>query len=171
LFQTAIFRKFQLPISASIYPAVRARWRFFLLIHVNLEALFVALHFPIRDGVAHAVEKRAAAQIDVPDQHAAEMADMTDVVTAEAESSQEFQRGHDDYKRAHTHLDGDGKHDDLAVRKKNRAGEQHPKNRARRANGRNVGGRLTPEEKHFYDNVDETGAHAGQKVILQKTIA
>ena len=38
-----------------------------MFVDVDLEALFVALVFPIADGVADVVEERAATEIDVGD--------------------------------------------------------------------------------------------------------
>ena len=43
-----------------IHPAVRPRGRFFLLVHVHLEALLVALVFPVGNAVAHVVQERAS---------------------------------------------------------------------------------------------------------------
>src|SRR6266851_3362445 len=110
LFSSCDF-KFLLLTSVLIHPAVGARWRVLVFVHVNLEALFIALHLPVGNRVAHAVEEGAAAQINVADQHATEVAQVTDVVSAESEGAEKFQHGHGDYKRAHAHLDGNGEHD------------------------------------------------------------
>ena len=99
-----------------------------MLIHVNLETLLIALDFPIRDGVAHAVEERAAAQIDVADQHAAQVAKVSDFVAASTESEKELNGCDDGNVRPHGDSHGEGKQPDSAVRKENCVGHENSEN-------------------------------------------
>ena len=82
----------------------------FVFVDVDLEALFVALVFPIGDGVADAAEERAATEIDVGDEHAAEMADVCDVIATAAKRGEKFDGAHDGDVGAHG--DGDGQRDE-----------------------------------------------------------
>ena len=57
-----------------IDPVVGARGRILLvLVDVDLETPAVAFVLPVRDRVADAIEKRAAAKIETANEHAAEM--------------------------------------------------------------------------------------------------
>ncbi len=53
-----------------------------MFLHKNLEALAIAAILPIRNGVADAVKKRAAAEVKPAYQQAAEMAEMANLVVA-----------------------------------------------------------------------------------------
>ena len=140
-----------------------------MLVDVDLEALAVAAVLPVGDGVADVVEERTAAKIEIANQHATQVADMADVAAAKSKGAEEFERGHHHDEGAHAHLDGDGEHDDLAVRKKDGAGEQDAKDSAGRADGGDIGRRMSPEDRHGVDDdIDEASADAGQKVVLQE---
>src|SRR5258706_6966092 len=153
-------------------PVVGAGGRFFLMfVDVDLEALAVAAVLPVGDGVADAVEERAAAEIDPSDEHAAEMADVADVVATESECGDEFHRSHGNHIGAHAHFHRNRKHHHLAIRKKNSASEQHAEDSAGGADGRNISGWPTPKKRYFHDYVDDSRADASQKVILQEAIA
>src|SRR5256885_976847 len=99
------------------------------------------------------------------------MADVADIVSTQSEGSQKFERGHHDHKGAHAHLDGNGKHDDLAIRKQDGAGQENTEDRTGRSDGRNIGTWLAPEKHVFHDDVDKPCANPGEKVILKKSIA
>src|SRR5882724_4445567 len=159
-----------------IDPAVRARrrlWRLaFVFIDVDLEALAVAAILPVRQSVADTVKKRTAAQIDVADQHSAKMAEVADVVPADTEGSQELEDDHDDHEGAHAQLDRNGEHGDLAVGKKDGAGQKHSKDCSRCADCRNVRERLAPDQRNRIDHeIDQTGAHSSKEVIAQEAVA
>ena len=51
-----------------------------MFVDVNLETLAIALVLPVGDAVADIVEKRVAAEVEPPDEHATEMADVADIV-------------------------------------------------------------------------------------------
>src|SRR5215813_3321758 len=127
-----------------------------MLVHVDLEALAIALQLPVGNSVADTVQQRTTSQVEVTNQHSTEMADVTDIVSTESEGSKKFQRGHDNDEPAHAQLDRNREQDDLSIGKQNRAGEQDPKNRAGGADGRRIGWLLTPENGNRFDgDVDE----------------
>src|SRR5260370_1642948 len=120
-------------------------WFFFVLVDVDLEALASTFVLPVGDGIEDVVKERTSAKIYPADEHAAEMADVADVVATESECEDEFQCSHGNHKGAHAHFHGNRKHHYLAIRKKNGAGEQHTEDGARGADGRYVSGWPTPK--------------------------
>src|SRR5713101_9452953 len=124
-------------------PIVRSRARLLLVfVHVNFEALAIALVLPVGDGVAETVEERAATEVQPADEHAAEMTDVADTVPARAECGEEFDRAHHSDIRAHGNGHGKGYQPYAAVGKKNGVGNEDAENRAGGADGRAVGGRM-----------------------------
>ena len=93
-----------------------------MLVDVNLKAFAIALVLPVGDRVADVVEKRTPPKIDPADEHAAKMADVADVTPTESKGSEKFEDDHHNHECAHGHLDGNRKHDDLAVREHDGAG-------------------------------------------------
>src|SRR6266852_3630982 len=146
-------------------------WFLFVFVDVNLEAPAIAFVLPVGDGIADAVEERAATEIDPSDEHTAEMADVADVVATESECGDEFHCSHGNHIGAHTHFHGNWKHHYLAIRKKNGAGEQHAEDGAGGADGRDISGWPAPKKRYFHNYVDDSRADAGQEVILQEAIA
>src|SRR6266851_636954 len=144
---------------------------FFVFVDVHLEAFAIAAVLPVCDGVADAVEERAAAEIDPSDEHAAEMADVADVVATESECGDEFHRSHGNHIGTHTHFHRNRKHHYLAIRKKNGASEQHAEDGAGGADGRYISGWPAPKKRYFHDYVDDSRANAAQEVILQEATA
>src|SRR5712664_1314308 len=68
-----------------IDPIVWARgWFFLVFVDVDLEALAVAFVLPVSDRVADVVEERTAAEVEIANKHAPEMADVAYVVSAGA---------------------------------------------------------------------------------------
>ena len=55
-----------------------------MLVDVDLEALAIAFVLPVSDRVADVVEERTAAEVEIANKHAAEVADVADVVSAGA---------------------------------------------------------------------------------------
>src|SRR6266850_3014026 len=157
----------------SVDPIVRPGRRLFLvLVDVDLKALAIALVLPVGDRVADVVEEGAPAEIDPTDEHAAKMTDVTDVITPKPEGSEKFKDDHHNDVGTHGHFDGNRKHDDLAVREHDGACQKYSKNRAGGADRRYVGRWTSPENRNgIHDDVDETRAHSGKKVILEKTSA
>src|SRR3981081_2353474 len=87
-----------------INPAVGARRRLvFLLTHIHFKTLFVSLILPIRNAVAHVVEKRSAPQIDPAHEHSAEMAEMAHIVVTKSNGSQKRKNHHDGNRGAHAY--------------------------------------------------------------------
>lgn len=124
-----------------------------MFVDVDLEALFVALVFPITDGVADAVEERAATEINVGDEHAAEMADVCDVIAAAAERGEKFDGAHDGDVGAHGDRDWQRDEPDFAIGKENGVGHEDAEDRAGCADGGSDGKFAAEEEigDRFYD--------------------
>src|SRR5258708_36112590 len=77
--------RYREPAAPLIDPIVWARgWFFLVFVDVDLEALAVTLVLPVSDGVTDVVEERTAAEVEIANKHAAEMADVTCVVSAGA---------------------------------------------------------------------------------------
>lgn len=62
-------------------------WFFFVFVDVNLEAPAIAAVLPVGDGIADAVEERAAAEIDPTNEHTAEVAEVAYFVIAQPKGS------------------------------------------------------------------------------------
>ena len=116
-----------------------AGWVLFVFVDVDLEALFVALVFPIADGVADAVEEGAATQVNVSDQHAAEMADVCDVVSAAAERGEKFDGAHDGDVGAHGDRDRQRDEPDFAIGEEDGVRHENAKDCSGRADRRGDG--------------------------------
>lgn len=78
-----------------------------MLVNVHVESLAVALMLPVRNAVAHAVQKRSAPQINVADEHAPEMADVAHLVVSQSKRTEEGKRRHNGNDCAHAHRHGD----------------------------------------------------------------
>ena len=77
--------RYREPAAPLIDPIVWARgWFFLVFVDVDLEALAVAFVLPVSDRVADVVEERTAAEVEIANKHAAEMADVAYVVSAGA---------------------------------------------------------------------------------------
>jgi len=145
-----------------------------VFVDVDLEALFIALVFPITDGVADAVEERAATEINVGDEHAAEVADVCDVVAAAAERGEKFDGAHHGDVGAHGDRDGQRDEPDFAVGEEDGVGHEDAEDRAAGAD-RGSDGELAAEEEignGFDDEFDEAGADsADEKEIEEAALA
>ncbi len=106
-----------------------------MLIDINLEALAIALKFPIRNFVAQAVEIRIAAEIEIADEHAAEVADVADVAFADAERSEKSNAGHNGDDPLHFYRHRNWKKISASVREQNGAGDHDAEDCAGRADG------------------------------------
>jgi len=176
---TAAFASFRICCSSIIVrereglvdPVVGAAgWVLFVFVDVDLEALFVALVFPIADGVADAVEERAATEIDVGDEHAAEMADVCDVVAAAAERGEKFDGAHDGDVGAHGDGDGQGDKPDFAIGEEDGVGHEDAEDRAAGAD-RWSDGKFAAEEEigdGFDDEFDQAGADSADEKEIEK---
>src|SRR5947209_6815602 len=156
-----------------INPAVGARRRLvFLFTHIHFKALFVSLILPIRNAVAHVVEKRSAPQIYPADKHSAEMAEVAYTVVAKSNGSQKCKNHHDGNRGAHADGDRDEQRPDLAVGEQNGARDQNSKNCSGSSDCWHVGKGMAPKDGNgFYDDVDDAGADAGNKIILEEAIS
>src|SRR5882762_862274 len=154
----------------SVDPIVGPGRRLFLvLVDVNLKTPAIALVLPVGNRVADVVEERTPAKINPTDEHPAKMADVADVAAPQPEGSEKFKDDHHDDEGTHGHFDGNRKHHDLTVREHDGACQQDSKNRAGGTDRRHVGRRTSPENRNgIYDDVDETRADPGEKVILEK---
>src|SRR5208282_1571060 len=126
-----------------------------------------ALVAPVGNFVADAEVKRAAAQVDPADEHAAKVAQVADVVAARAEGGKEFDGSHDGDKRPHGNHDGQREEPDLAIGKKDGVGDEDAENRAGSADGRDIRGPQSP--KHgcdLHENGDDAGADATEKKVV-----
>lgn len=140
-----------------------------MLIDVNLKALAVALVFPVGHFVADTVEIGIAAQVEIADDHATEMAEMADAAFTESQRAEKCDCGHE--RDNPFHFDGNGNREKVraAIRKKNSAGDQNAEDGSRSADGGNVRDRASPEmRKRLHDHVENTGANASEKVIAQE---
>jgi hypothetical protein len=156
-----------------IDPAVGAGRRFvFVFVDVDVEFFAIPLVFPIRHFVAQAEKIRVAAQIQIADEHAAQVADVTDFVVAQAKGAEEGDGRHAGYDPFHFY--GNRNRDDVGatVGKEDGAGDENSENSARSADG----GRkrvLTPP-KHgngFNYDVENASADAGKKIVAKKAVA
>src|SRR4029077_1843198 len=126
-----------------------------MLVHVDLETSLIALHLPVGDGVAHAVQKGTAPQVYVCDQHAAEVTKVRYFVAASAESEEEFDGSNDGNIRAHGDSHGKGKKPNATVRKEDRVGHENSENGPRSTDRWNIGRPVPPKhgdrlDKHLY---------------------
>ena len=80
-----------------------------MLVNVHIESLAVALVLPVRNAVAHAVQKRSTPQINVADQHSAEVADVAHLVVSQSKRTEEGKRRHDGHDCPHAHRNGNWK--------------------------------------------------------------
>ena len=96
-----------------------------MLVDIDLEALAIASVLPVSDGVADAVEERAAAEIEPANEHPAQMTDVADVVAAGAESAEEFYGTHNCNVRPHRDCDRQGNQPNASVGKQNSIGDQY----------------------------------------------
>ena len=141
-----------------------------MFVDVDLEAFLVALVFPIADGVADAEEEGAATEIDVGDEHAAEMADVCDVVSAAAERGEKFDSAHNGDVGAHG--DGDRQRDepDFAIGEEDGVGHEDAEDCAARAD-RGSDGELAAKEEvgdGFDDEFDQAGADAADEKEIEE---
>ena len=110
-----------------------------MLVDVDLEALAIAFVLPVSDGVADVVEERTAAEVEIANKHAAEMADVADVVSAGAEGGEKFDGPHN--RHVGTHRNGDRKRiqPDAAVREEDSVGHENAKDSSRGPDGGSYG--------------------------------
>lgn len=114
-----------------IDPAVRRPGRIAAAFaHVNFKFSARSFSLPIGDGIASIEEKRTAAKVDIANQNAAEVTNVTDVVTSGTEFTEEFDGGHHADEYAHREDDRGENQSHLTIRKKHRVGDQDPKNGA-----------------------------------------
>ena len=142
-----------------------------MLVDVNLEALAIAFVLPVSDAVADVVEERTAAEIKPANEHAAEMADVTDIVSGRTEEKwyEKLQTSQEQHKRAHGHAHGQKHNADLAVGEQNGAGGENAEDCAGSADRRDVRSFVAEEYGDGLDkNFDEPRTHAGQKVIANE---
>ncbi len=147
-----------------------AGWLLFVFVYVDLEALFVALVLPVGDGVADVVEEGAAAEVDVGDEHATEVADVGDVVASAAQGGEKFDGAH--YGYVGTHGDGDREWDepDFSIGEEDGVGHEDAEDRAGCADG-GRDGKLMAEEQvgdGFYNQFDYAGTDSAYEKEIQK---
>ena len=147
----------------SVDPAVGAGWGLvFVLVDVHVEFFAVALEFPVGDFVAEPEEVGIAAEVEVADEHASEVADMADFVVAEAKGTEKSDGDHSGDDPFHFYGDGYGDDVGLTIRKENAAGDEDAEDGAGSANGGDVGIFVPPKHgKGFNDDVDNASADAG----------
>ena len=101
-----------------------------MLVDVDLEALAIAAVLPVSDGVADAIKERSSAEIEPADEHAAEVADVADIVSSRADRGEEFDSPHHRHVRTHGNGDWQGNQPDAAVGEEHRVGHENAKNSA-----------------------------------------
>ena len=140
-----------------------------MFLHKNLEAPAVAPVLPVRHGIADAVKKRAAAEIEPTNEHATEMAEVTYLVVAEAKSAEKREHGHYRDNGAHAQSHGNREQHDLAIGKQDGAGDQHSENGAGRTNRGDVGEAVAEQGRDGFDeNVDDSRSHASNEIVFQE---
>src|ERR1700733_4682707 len=120
----------------SVQPVVGAgRGLILLVADVDFEFFLEAAALPVGIGIAQVVAERSAAQINVANEHSAEMADVADVVTGRADGAEEFDGAEYDHQHPHRNGHGERKDVDLPVRHHEGDGQQYAVNRAGSADG------------------------------------
>ena len=143
-----------------------------MLVDVDVKFLAIALIFPVGNFVAQAEKVGIAAKVEITDQHAAEVADVADLVTTEAKSAEKCDDGHAGDNPLH--FDGNWNWDDVgaAIGKKNGTGDENTEYGAGSADGRSKRIFPTPEHRErFYDDVQDASADSGEEVVAQKAVA
>lgn len=144
-----------------------------MIANVDFEFLAESAAFPIGKEVSIVVKVGAAAEVNVADQHAAEMADVADAVACGANRSEKLDGAHHDYKDSHRHCDRQREDPDLAVRHHDGHRQQ---NAVDRAGGSNRGYQsCTPSmriDQKFHDNINDSRTHpANEKIGVEPTCA
>ena len=136
-------------------------------VHFELSLQPAAL--PIGEIVAVGIEERSPAEVDVADQHPAQMADMAHIVARLADGAEEFDSAHDNHKNPHRHGHRQRENPHLPVRHGHRAGKQHAidgPGSSDRGEGRcSQSPRI---EQDLHDNRDDPRAHAAQEEVDEK---
>jgi len=99
------------------------------------------------------------------------MADVRHVVTCGTQNQWEkkFKTCQKKSERAHRQADWQEHEVDLSVRKQNGASGKNAKDRARSADGRNVGSGMAEGDRNCLNqNFDETCTHSRQKIVANK---
>jgi len=140
-----------------------------VVVDIGFEFLAQPAALPIRKIIAEIIEERAAANIDVTGKHAAEMADVADIIAGGADGAKEFQRTHDDDENTHGNSDGKREDPDLAVGHQNGHGEKDAVNGAggtdRRACEQAGAFKMPEDEEAANDHVREAGGDAAREEI------
>ncbi len=158
-------------LDSLVDPVVGAGGRFFLvLVDVDVEALAIAFELPVGDGVANVVQERTTAEIEVPNEHPAEMTKVTDPVTARSEGHKEFDRTHRRNIRAHWDIYRQWKEPDTAIREENGVGDENSEDRAGCPNRWDIGWRLAKKNRNrLHEEFDQACADSTKEKIVQKT--
>src|SRR5207245_9079904 len=93
--------------------------------YVDFKLAAHAPPLPVQEAVAHAIEERSAAQVQVTDQHAAEVGDVADVVPSRSQRAEELDWAHDGDGGAHRQGNGERDGRDMAIREHYRSGQEH----------------------------------------------
>src|SRR5579875_691723 len=133
---------------------------------VDFKAAHEAASLPIGVTIAISVEIGAAAEIEIADEHPAEMADVADVVRAHAQCAEKFDDAHDEDKDPHGNGHGKRNQQDALMREKQSGGEENSENRAGSADGGNErGARGVWVHNYFDDYVDQARADTADEII------
>ena len=97
--------------------------------HIHFEFLLQPLLLPIRKIIPHAVPIRSAPQINVSDEHPAQVADVAHAVARRSNRAEKLDRAHHNHKDAHGHRHRQRKNPHLPVRHDHRHRQQHAINR------------------------------------------
>src|SRR5258708_36761408 len=89
-----------------------------VLVDVDLEALAIAFVLPVSDRVADAIEERTASEIEPPNEHSTQMADVTHVISGrpKQQGKKKLHCGQQEHKRAQGHSDRQEKNANPPVR-------------------------------------------------------
>ena len=141
-----------------------------MIANVDFEFFAQPAAFPVGKEISIVIEMRAAAEVNVADQHAAEMADVANAVACGADRSEKLDGAHHNHKYSHRHCDRQREHPDLAVGHHDGHCQQ---NAVDRAGGSNRGYQsCTPSmriDQKFHDNINDPGADSADQKIRVKT--
>ncbi len=126
---------------------------------------------PVGHFVAYPEEKRAAPQVDPPDQHSTQMTKMAHAVARRAKRAEEFDSCHNRNEWPHGNHDRKWKEPDLPVREKYCVGYENAKDRSRCADGWDVCGDMSPKHgENFYEDRDDSSANSANKKIVREAL-
>ena len=133
---------------------------------VHFEFLAQAPAFPVRKKIPVIVEIGPAAQVNVADQHSAQMANVAHAIARGTDRAEEFDGAHHDHKYPHGHGNRQRKHPDLPVWHHDSHREQDSVDRSRRSDRGNERRAVAMRiDNQFHNDVNKPRAHSAHEKI------